>query len=581
MNLKNKMNKHTIIWILSIIIILVGIVCFQSAPLLVQETQHIAVREHPRLLFNAEDINTLRERANTTHAEIWSPIKSYVLSNLNELLPETAPDEGLTSYRNYANRLIPNAFVSILLDQDEIKSFTKNYMLTLSKWQQWGENNYRDLGLAHMLLANSLAYDWLYSQLTENERTEVRTSLGNWAEKMYEASFGTMEIDWSNWWRKSYMQNHHWINNSALGIAGLALLGEDDRAQKWINQASTELSKVKYLLEGIGDGSWHESVNYQNYGLTLSLPFLKCLKTSQQIDLLSPTYLKNYVTWRIYNYLPNTTQSIFSHGNFEQDWGSGYAPQNILRFIAAEYNNQKAEWMAQKLIQIDGRYNNQWRAPWYVFEFLYYKPEITPEPPNDTILSAVFPDFSGIIWRTGWNDDALVFGIKSGAYGGRFAFESFVNETYPWDVPCEQNGCQLNIGHNHDDTNCFYISKAGKWLAPESEGVGKTATSLHNTLLIDGRGQYRPEKYWNDPEDFSDCDGSIQKYVNSINYNYISADATRRYKQIIGLNKVNRQILFIRPDYFVIVDNIKALQRSKLFDKIYVFNINITKEEIV
>ncbi|MCP4413264.1 MAG: DUF4962 domain-containing protein, partial [Gammaproteobacteria bacterium] len=305
-----------------------------------------------------------------------SPIKSYVLSNLNELLPETAPDEGLTSYRNYANRLIPNAFASVLLDQDEIKSFTKNYMLTLSNWKQWGEHHYRDLGLAHMLLANSLAYDWLYPQLTENERNLVRTSLGNWAEKMYEASSGPREIDWGNWWRKSYIQNHHWTNNSALGIAGLALLGEDDRAQKWINQAVAELSKIKYLLEGIGDGSWHESVNYQNYGLTMSLPFLKCLKTNQQVDLLPQTYLKNYVTWRTYNYLPNTIQSIFSHGDFEQDWGSGYAPQNILRFIAAEYQNKKAEWMAQKLIQIDGRYNNQWRAPWYVFEFLYYKPEI-------------------------------------------------------------------------------------------------------------------------------------------------------------------------------------------------------------
>ncbi len=33
--------------------------------------------------------------------------------------------------------------------------------------------------------------------------------------------------------------------------------------------------------------------------------------------------------------------------------------------------------------------------------------------------------------------------------GGRFAFETFTQEVYPWEAPCLDTGCQLNIGHNN------------------------------------------------------------------------------------------------------------------------------------
>ncbi|MCB9504234.1 MAG: DUF4962 domain-containing protein, partial [Deferribacteres bacterium] len=515
---------------------------------------------HPRLFFSLDDLDRLRQNAGTTHAEIWAPIAYYLDARQDEYLPpDSAPAEGSqTAYRNFANRLIPFAFGSqVTMDTTQI-SYAISYMLTLSHWTQWGAAEQRDLGLAHMLIANSLSYDWLFNDFNDQERNAIRTSLGDWAEKMYEASTGQKVDAWRNWWRKSYMQNHHWTNNSALGMAALALLGEDNRAQKWLDHAVNELTKVRFLLEGIEDGSWHEGLHYQAYGLTTMLTFLKCLKDVQQIDLLPAKYLRNYVKWRIYNYLPGSNEFLFLASSFDKEWGVAYAPQNILRFIAGEFQNQHAEWMAQKFIEINGRGYNQWSVPWYVFEFLYYDPMITAQPPEKLSTAAVFPDYSGVVWRSDWTEDAVIFGFKCGTQGGRYAFDSYVNGTYPWEPPYPETQCQLNIGHDHDDTNGFYIYGNRNWLSCETEGYGASQTSLHNTILIDGQGQFRPQESYRDVTEFENNDGTLRDYFSSRNYNFVSAQAVGRYKNIAGLQSVQRDVLFVRPDYFLMIDNLQA-----------------------
>jgi hypothetical protein len=438
---------------------------------------------------------------------------------------------------------------------------TKTYLLTYASWEQWGDYERRDLGHAHMLLGNAIAYDWLYDVLTPAERQTVRESLASWAQKMYEASSGDYVGEWNNWWRESYIQNHHWINNSALGMAGLALLGEDSRAQVWIDYAQGQMQRVQYILNGVGDASWHEGIPYQSYGLTLALPFMINLRNIQGTDIFPHTCLRNYPYWRIYNHLPNTTDFILAYGDFDWSWADGYAPQNLLRFMAGEYDNGYAEWMAQQLVDAGGRSASVYYTPWYVFEFLYYDPAVVSKSPTGLQKARKFPDLEGVVWRTGWGEDDLVFALKTGAYGGRFAFDTFTQEVYPWDPPCADTGCQLEISHDHDDSNGFYIYQAGRWLAPETVSYSPVySTTLHNTLLIDGQGQYRPpdDHYGKYPADFIGSDGFLQDAANTLNFDYVAANATRRYTSVVGLEDVTRHVLFVRPDYFVMLDNLAA-----------------------
>lgn len=61
-----------------------------------------------------------------------------------------------------------------------------------------------------------------------------------------------------------------------------------------------------------------------------------------------------------------------------------------------------------------------------------------------------------------------------------------------------------------------------------------------------------------DPEIFRDSDGSLEDTANTPSFDYVAADATQRYKDIPGLEDITRYVVFVRPGYFVMLDNLAA-----------------------
>ena len=445
---------------------------------------------HPRIFFTSADIPHMRLQAQGSHQEIWLPIKTFVDNQLGTPPPVNAPAcPDLEAFRIAAGKLIPFAFAYVITGDTAYFTLARDHLMAYARWPYWGEEQVcggKDLGYHHMLLANALAYDWLYPALSGIERQLIRNNLIRRTQASYEAAGSDRIPDGSNWWRNSLIQNHHSTNNSTLGIAALALEGEDLRARLWLDRAVTWLTRNRDLFEGIGDGTWHEGMSYTDYNLTLKFPFIYNLKRLKGLDLLPHSYLRHHTAWRVYNSLPDTWRHALSYGNFQWSWGASYSPQNVLRFIAAETQDGRAEWMAQHFTQTAGRGATVYRAPWYVFEFFYYDPQLTPQPPDGLPLSRTFPDLQGVIWRTGWTQDDLVFGLKTGPAGGRFAATQYVNARYPFDDP----DTRFNVGHNHDDSGTFYLYRGNRDLA--SEVVGPYETRYHNTILIDEKGQFAP-----------------------------------------------------------------------------------------
>lgn len=588
---------------------------------------------HPRLFFDQQDLTRLRAQAKTTHREIWLPIRKFVDQKVPLLVPASAPiSNDLDTYRNYGDAMIPLAFVCLIDQQPEDCEIARRYLLTITQWDRWDRGSERDLGFGHILFGSAIAFDWLYDEFTVEERSELVHRISQRAQEMYDASTQAYNATWNNWWTSSFVQNHYWVNNAALGMAGLALRGEiDDQAcnivamqpvnlraapttsaaivrtgeanetfsaigqqtdndgftwwhledelwvradvvsehgdcqsttalhpQQWVEQATSVYERVNIFLEGIGDGTWHEGIFYQDYGLTMSIPFLFNLRRLSGTDLFPHTYLKNYTQWRLYNLLPGTAQYLMAYGDLEW-WWEDVRAISILRFIAAEYDDSTAEWVTQQLLKHDEREADIWKAPWYVFEFLYYDPTTLASAPSDNQpLARTFSDLEGVIWRTGWGDNSLIFGLKTGPYGGRFSYETFVQQRAPWDVPCSTTYCALNAGHDHDDANSFSLFAGGQWLVPEVQGENNRATAFHNAILIDGQGQQRPRD--ETPESFMGMEGALERVVNTSYFNYLAADATPLYGNISDLIANRRYVAFVRPDYFLMVDHMAAQQ---------------------
>lgn len=596
---------------------------------------------HPRIFFTENDIARLREQATSTHRGMWLAIKQYVDSQLGTKPPVTAPVLGTEDdYRNFGNQPIAFAFACVIAEDPAYCDLTRDYLLTYAKWQQWDEPARRDLGLAHMLLGNAIAYDWIYDYLTPEERRTVRDAIALWAHRMNQASSDGYREEWTNWWIYSFIQNHFSTNHSALGIAGLVLkddvppapnepvnctviaegninlrwepsttldiadamdegqattavaqiTGDDGNVwwqtrremwlrsdvvreegdcdalplpewvnpEAWIERASGQISMLVSLLDGTADGTWHEGLNYQNYMLTLLLPFLINLRELEGEDLFPEEYLQNYVDWRLYNYVPDSVEYLMTMSDTERWWGNAYNSQAVLRFLAREYDDAHAQWLADQIVLADGWGGGAYISAWIVFEFFYYDPAVPSQPPTDVPLSRTFPDLEGLIWRTGWEADDLIFGMRTGAYGGRYNYETFTQGLFPWDLPCDADGCTFNTGHDHGDANTFYLQRGRTVLATEEAGWGLRDTEFHNTVRIDGEGQVRP------PADgilapnlVEGTDGSLQVSVSRPDFDFAVADATNRY-EAEGLENYTRHVLFVRPEYLVMVDNFVA-----------------------
>jgi hypothetical protein len=338
----------------------------------------------------------------------------------------------------------------------------------------------------------------------------------------------------------------------------LALLGEDTRAQTWVDQANARLTRGRDLLNGIGDGSWHEGMSYQAYLLSSALPFWTNLRRLQGIDLFPHDYLQQYTTWRVYNSLPGSTQFLMAFGDFEWSYLGPRSPLP-LRFNAAEYQDGHAEWLAQQLLAAGERDTGARSYAWQVFEFLAYDPSVRAAPPTDSAPAQVFPDLEGVIWRSGWDANALVFGLKSGPYAGRFAFDTFVEQAYPWDNPCTRTGCQLNTGHDHADAGTFYLYGGGAWLAPEAVAYANNVTTAHNTLLIDGQGQYWPRQAERrDPKYLTGTGAFLEATANTAHFSYVAANVTGPYRRVRGLTGFTRHVVFVRPGYLLLLDSLAA-----------------------
>lgn len=532
-------------------------------------TNYSQACEHPRFFFSSDDIPRLRAQAQTTHREIWQSILEAAQSSVDASPAATAPDRpNLDKYRTAANELLPFAFAYVITGDQRYFELTRRHLLTYAQWTHWGDEGEvggHDLGFHHMLMFNAIAYDWLYNDLSREDRKTIGSNLAKRADESYQVSLRKADPD-STWWTHSWAQNHCWINHSALGVAALVLAGEDARTQSWLDDSVYYLTRVRYLLEGIADGSWHEGLPYQSYGLTMSLVFLQNLRRLTGQDLIPHAYYRNYAYSRLYNFLPHSDKFALSYAGFDWSWGStSYHPPQLLRFVAKEYRDGHAEWAAEQYLASIGRSSHIWSVPWQVLEFLNYDPTVSAESPNTLPLTRTFPDLAGVIWRTGWGDGDLTFALKTGAYGGHFAFERWFNVEYPFDHPEVD---QLNAAHDHGDMNTFYLYRGGVDLTSETVSYRDNKAAGHNTLVVDGEGQWNGLDDWGrDRAPFKGTEGRLEAVCEAKDFDYLVADATDLYRpyQADGvrpgdrkLTEFKRHVLFVAPGYLVMLDRVRA-----------------------
>jgi len=510
---------------------------------------------HPSLFFAASDVAALRSAATTTHFEIASHITGILDLHLGDPAPTpTTYDD----FRFLGNVVAVWAFGYQITGNTAYADKARQHLLTYLGWSDWsnGDGIPPDLNEAHMLMGVAMAYDWIYETLSASDRAAIATRLGNEAAKV------AINLP-DAWYALEYLQGHNWIDTAGLGIAALALAGEDSRAPGWLALAEGNLQKLQVTMGLIPDGTWHEGLPYEGYDLAMSMPFWTALARTGA-DYTDLGILRGYGKYFLYSGLPDAPQQlILPFGDFT-NWPREMAIQ-ISRYVAARFKDPVAETAARRWLNAVGRGSYLPEVFYNVFEFVYYDPTVAPIDPHALPLDAFFPDIGAAALHSSWDRGDFALGLKASVYGGRVNFERLKVQGSP-------AGGWLNWGHDHNDDMSFWLFGRGTWLAPEAMGyvAGKNTSytykanqsAYHNSLLVDGQGQLGDirdsDSNWNNPWFFSRDSRPLFTPTGTADYAVAGGQGAALFASTLGVSRWDRVAVLARNRYALIRDDVEA-----------------------
>lgn len=504
---------------------------------------------HPRLYFSAGDRARLIER--TRHpqfAKIWEHLRTAAKNaratgevahagQVFEMLDKEYLLPSLLGYFGAMNRarqrIAHNALVAYLTDDVEARKSAISTLLEVARWSRWeppwftahGQHTYYPAG--QLATEVAFAYDLLYEHLGESERELIRRAL---IERSIIPTFREYVAD-----NRIMANTSNWIAHTVGGalIAAAAIAGDVRDAEAG--------GRFEYYLEGLlrkfedhleasylPDGSYGEGISYQEFDLETTALACEALDRVFGIDYWRRSRLLDSLAYALYT-LTDPASASPDMGDTHPPTGRTIAP------LVARAKNPVLRWFYD-------RFRHQ-----EIRDLLFFDDSIRPQPPDAAGLptSRIFPDKGNAIFRSSWSAESQVFLFRAGP----------------------------NFNHNHADQGSFLLTAFGEPLVTEAGwsdyykdphyATFFTQAAGHNTVLVDG-----------DPESQTIADtpqfAALNAYpritdaVTSEFYDALGSDLASVYRDRLSL--YTRRIVYVKPHYFVVFDDLAAKGEPARFD---------------
>lgn len=255
---------------------------------------------HPRLCFTPEELAVLRElRGEGVHARVWGNLAEsadwcLTRSPRTEWIRPVSPDP---IYLNLYDR-----FYAIMHDMAVMEHLSfayaysgeerygrgaKDWTLACCRiWRQEADGTVdgaKAYAVSRLLKGLAVAYDCLHPLCTEEERAEIRDTIARIGQAYYDGYFTTPRIAGPGF------QTHHAIVEwASFGVAALAILGEYDRADQWLD-ATVRKFEEHLLPNGLAaDGAQVEGATFWASTMHYRLFFMDALRRVTGQDLFKP-----------------------------------------------------------------------------------------------------------------------------------------------------------------------------------------------------------------------------------------------------------------------------------------------------
>ena len=503
-------------------------------------------RSHPRLLFGPSDREALIARAsNPETAALWAKLQTAAkntretgnLAHGGEAFTRLDRVYLLPTLLGYFDvltraraRIASNAFNAYVTGDAESLAVAKSAMLDVARWKTWappwfeahGQHTYYPAGSLAFDMA--FAYDLVYDKLSDDERALVRSAL---IERSIIPTYEEYVVD-----NRAMSGTSNWIAHTVGGalIAAAAIAGDGSAAEsngRLELYTNGLLQKLESHMAAsyLPDGSYGEGISYQEFDLESLGPAFTALQRVFGIDYWQRSNVPGSLAYPLYTLAKPTSESL--------DMGDSHPPSG--RTIAP-------------LVKKSGDPTLRWYYDQFehnsIIDFIFFDDSVAPRAPS-LPTSRLFNDKGNAVFRSGWDKDDFILLFRAGP----------------------------NFNHNHADQGSFLLNAFGENLVTEAGwsdyykdpyyATFFTQAIGHNTVLVDGN-----------PESQGIADtlqfAALNTYprmtdaVTSEFYDALGSDLKAVYKD--RLDRYTRRIVFVKPYYFIIYDDLAARNGSAQFE---------------
>jgi hypothetical protein len=508
---------------------------------------------HPRVYVTSEELDNLRERARTSHRELWQQAIKAVRALRAD--PPPPPAEQRRQQNDVGIAIAEAAFVYKIEGDKKYLDAARKYMDAAVSYDIWGYASNKpnvDLAAGHLLYGLAWGYDLLYHDLTEKERVRYREKLIKQARLMadyFKPKHGRTF---------AYSQNHTFIPLTGLGVAAYALYDETPEAPAWASLTRAIYDRV--LATYSQDGYYYEGFEYWIFSTPWLVHYLDAHAHSTGEDLYDRPGFRLMHKYVAHSMLPSGNY-VFDFGDiFEGSLtragkGEEYPrthPQghfntnyNLLYRLAQRFQSGEAQGVAEwqkRLGQVNAE--DFWSLVWF-------DPNLKPVAIEKQTTWYYFPDHDVFYWRSDWSREATAFAFKCGPPEGHHT-KSLLQQFPDW---------RLSSGHAHPDANSFIIFARGEYLTGDTGYAGLPMTEHHNTLLVNGKGQAK-EGAGHDV--FADVSYELLNRIRisevkvESNQVIVRGDATAAYSPELGVKKFVREFVYKPGAGFAVTDDVET-----------------------
>ena len=357
------------------------------------------VREHPRLFLSEGRLGDLKVLISTD-----APLARYaqdVKARADAYL-EARPLEHklvgprlLSVSREAVQRVYALGLAWRLTRQEKYAGALRETLLTVCSFQDWNPSHFLDT--AEMSHAVGVGYDWLYGQLDEPTRKQIRLALIRLG-----LEEGIKVYDAGGWWAKSEF-NWNQVCNGGMIIGALAIADTDPQYARKILPAATRSLPIA-LATYDPDGAWPEGPGYWGYATSYTAYGLAALESALRTDfgLSDHKGLADAGYFPLYTAGP--TGLFFNYADAGER--SALRAQSALYWLARRYGRPQLAAAQTRLLE---------RTKAGPMDFIWYVPTTRADLPQLELDRLFRGPVEVAVFRSGWDDDqALFLSVKAG-----------------------------------------------------------------------------------------------------------------------------------------------------------------------